>query len=301
MLIVNALRKLWSPFDKTDPSVRHSEPLSEDIVLYAIGDIHGCFDQLTRLYDIIKKDLDELQPARSTEIFLGDYIDRGPRSREVVDWLIESPPASDERICLMGNHEAVLLSHLDNPQMVDMWRKFGAAETFVSYGLPPLVSTTRASIEAAHQDFIACLPQAHRNFFETLPQHFEISEYFFAHAGVNPSKDLDAQTDNDLLWIREPFCRAREVLAGRLFTATHPEQSQNYVQTESMWIPAPIIREHLAASGCNKAAQHFLIQTLRAGAALCLRDAPNGRGWARCKDTVSAKIKALTGPINSIF
>ncbi|MGY9107692.1 MAG: metallophosphoesterase, partial [Alphaproteobacteria bacterium] len=90
-------------------------------------------------------------------MFLGDYIDRGPRSREVVDWLIESPPASDERICLMGNHEAVLLSHLDNPQMVDMWRKFGAAETFVSYGLPPLVSTTRASIEAAHQDFIACL------------------------------------------------------------------------------------------------------------------------------------------------
>ena len=218
-----------SLFRKAEKAASKPEKLAED-VLYAIGDIHGCFDQLVRLYDIIKKDIDDLQPRRSTEIFLGDYVDRGPDSREVVDWLIQSRPASDERVCLMGNHEAVLLDYLANPQMVDVWRNFGAAETFVSYGLPPHASTTRTSIEKAHRDFLAALPKEHKEFFETLPRYIEIGEYFFTHAGVNPNKNLNAQSDNDLLWIREPFLSSKRSL-GRTVIHGHTPRAEPELRT----------------------------------------------------------------------
>lgn len=229
--------RFMSLFRRARPNPPAPDALSQDIALYAVGDVHGCFDLLMQLYDAIKKDLEELRPERSTEIFLGDYIDRGPDSRKVVDWLIDAPPESDKRICLMGNHEAVLLDYLGNPQVADYWSKFGSSETFVSYGVTPPSLTTRAAMESTHQEFLAALPDSHKNFFETLPQSAEIGGYFFAHAGVNPSKPLKQQSGEDLLWIREPFLSSKKRL-GRTIVHGHtpchePEIRENRINIDT--------------------------------------------------------------------
>jgi serine/threonine protein phosphatase 1 len=178
--------------------------LAPDLRIYAVGDIHGRFDLLEEVARLIRRDLEAARPARTIEIFLGDYIDRGPQSRAVVEWMIETPPLTDERICLLGNHEDMLLKSLDDPNWMSNWLYNGAPETLVSYHV-----ATRgiggSGLADLQQGFRAALPSSHLEFFAGLRRMFLLEPYIFVHAGIRPDRALDEQDPDDLIWIREPF------------------------------------------------------------------------------------------------
>ncbi|MDP2618557.1 MAG: metallophosphoesterase family protein [Hyphomicrobiales bacterium] len=174
-----------------------------DRILYAVGDIHGCADLLAELEHKIVADWEHQGRKESLLIFLGDYVDRGPQSAKVIERLIEGfPPPS---VHLRGNHEQILLDFLDDPGLGDLWRRNGGMETLASYGVDIDAIYNGGGFERAARDLKACLPAAHLSFLNGLKMWFQAGRYFFCHAGVRPGVPLEAQTADDLLWIREPF------------------------------------------------------------------------------------------------
>jgi serine/threonine protein phosphatase 1 len=166
----------------------------------ALGDIHGCNEMLDRLLERCFRHAGE-RPLRL--VFLGDYIDRGPDSRGVVEKLIELQQRMSGRvICLRGNHEALLLEALDGN--MGQWLLNGG-------------DTTLSSYRVRHVD---ALPREHLAWFKTLRNSFDDGLRFFVHAGVDPDRALDDQRDQDLVWIREPFL-SRECDYGRLIVHGH--------------------------------------------------------------------------------
>ena len=155
---------------------------------YAIGDIHGCRDKLERLVARCRLDAKD-EPA--TFVFLGDFIDRGPDSRGVVEYLIDCQARRPgETICLCGNHEDLALNAIDDPRQIVQWVVHnGGDKALCSYG----VATPSE------------LPAEHVAWLRALPTHHDDGRRFFVHAGVNPNRPLDSQDRHDLLWIREPF------------------------------------------------------------------------------------------------
>lgn len=178
--------------------------LPDGLRVYAIGDVHGRFDLLQAIAGKIRADIESSPADRAVEIFVGDYIDRGPQSRDVVDWLIDVPPLGDERICLLGNHEDLLLAALADPGGLTNWLFNGGDATLASYGVRELPRTADAMREAC----IDAIPQSHRLFFESLPRTVTFGSYLFVHAGVDPSRPLHDQDPQDLVWIRQPFLNA---------------------------------------------------------------------------------------------
>ena len=172
--------------------------------IYAIGDVHGRADLLSKLFMRIDDDLKARPTADSVQIFLGDYIDRGPNSRQVVDLLIARRLEHDV-ICLKGNHEDYALQFLSDPAVLNQWKKIGGLNTLLSYGVTP---TRRDNPQSQHEVAIAldqAIPDSHRRFFQGLGLSFTCGDFFFAHAGVRPGIPLREQSQQDLLWIREDF------------------------------------------------------------------------------------------------
>ncbi len=185
--------------------MRQTTPsLPDGLRIYAIGDVHGRFDLLEDMAGRIRDDLFASPANQALEIFIGDYIDRGPQSRDVVDWLMETPPLGDERICLMGNHENMLLSALADASDMPIWLQNGGDATLASYGVRRLPR----SVQGMHEAFRAAIPGRHRDFYSGLPLTAEFGSYFFVHAGINPDRPLHNQDPHDLVWIREPFHRS---------------------------------------------------------------------------------------------
>jgi serine/threonine protein phosphatase 1 len=174
------------------------------IRIYAIGDVHGRADLLARLLSQIELDL-ALHPAsRPITVFLGDYIDRGPASKEVLELLVEWRGAQ-QAVFLKGNHEDFLLRFLKNPAVLDDWRYCGGLETLISYGLkPPINPTPLEQAELAH-GLAGALPATHRAFLGALELFFVCGEFLFVHAGLRPLVPIERQSEDDLLWIREEF------------------------------------------------------------------------------------------------
>jgi len=156
-------------------------------ITYAIADIHGCLAQLSALSTLC---LNDAGPEPTNFIFLGDYIDRGPHSAKVIDFLMNLQAAAPDRVtCLMGNHEDLLLSAVDDPKNEQRWLRNGGTQTLRSYG------ASRSTD----------LPLDHLSWLETLPKFHDDGVRFFVHAGVHPDRPLDQQDEYDLLYIREPF------------------------------------------------------------------------------------------------
>jgi serine/threonine protein phosphatase 1 len=180
----------------------HTEPtLPDGLLVYAIGDVHGRFDLLEAMAKKIAADLSAAPASRSVEIFLGDYVDRGPQSREVVEWLIETPPLANERICLLGNHEEMMLRALADPSEFKLWLLNGGEATLASYGLRS-VPTDPVALQAT---CAAAIPASHLKFLAGLPRKAEFGTYLFVHAGIDPSRPLSEQDPRDLVWIRGRF------------------------------------------------------------------------------------------------
>lgn len=172
--------------------------------LYAVGDVHGRADLLRQVFSRIDKHRAEFPMSQTVEIFLGDYVDRGPSSREVIEELIARRARTDT-VCLKGNHEVYALEFLKTPDLLDDWRHYGGLNTLLSYGLKPTGApsrTERADLAAA---FARALPDSHRQFLEALQLSYTCGDYFFVHAGVRPGIPLAEQREDDLLWIREDF------------------------------------------------------------------------------------------------
>ena len=172
-------------------------------IIYAIGDIHGCLRELEALERQIVTDAADIEGAKWI-VTVGDYVDRGPRSDGVIDHLLAPPPQGFERICLAGNHEAMLLDYLANPTSEGAWLKYGGLETLASYGIEPhrFIGLPKAQKRA---ELEAHIPQAHIAFMQALPVMLTLPDLVFVHAGLNPALPITAQSENDLLWIREPF------------------------------------------------------------------------------------------------
>jgi len=173
--------------------------------IYAVGDIHGRADLLTELHDFIRADAAN-GPPRRVVVYLGDYVDRGLQSREVVDMLIERPLAGFETVHLKGNHEAALLDFLADCRIGPSWLQFGGGATLLSYRVGLAGAESGATdFMTAQREFSERLPSAHLAFYRRLALTHEEGGYFFVHAGVRPGIALDRQTPEDLLWIRGDF------------------------------------------------------------------------------------------------
>lgn len=176
--------------------------LPEGDRVYAVGDIHGRLDLLDPLLSSIASDIAAHPGEQAELIFLGDFIDRGPESKAVIDRLAAGDLPAPATF-LMGNHEEMLLSFLERPEDASQWLLNGGEETLRSYGMVP--EDLARHPEAARDRLLQVMPGAHLEFFESLQLSMARSGYFFCHAGVRPGVPLDQQDRFDLLWIREPF------------------------------------------------------------------------------------------------
>lgn len=206
--------------------------LTENKRIYAIGDIHGCLDDLVAMQTRIAEDLKARPHPDPVTIYLGDYMDRGPNSKGVIDNLIAQQNSIDDTRFLFGNHDQMLLDFLKHPAELATaalhWLdpRLGGIATIESYGIPTKVPEWLApngpgadilktegidSITAAiHRDFKAAHPSKHQDFIENAELYIQIGHYVFVHAGIRPGVSLENQIKQDLVWIREPFLSSTE-------------------------------------------------------------------------------------------
>lgn len=190
------------PVDKSVAGSRKRVPGRR---IYAVGDIHGRLDLLVKLESLIRRDIESGPPVPTSLVFLGDYVDRGPDSREVIEHLMRRQPFCTEQVFLRGNHEQVLLDVLGTGDRLDHWISFGGMETLVSYGLRPRLSLGAEDAAAVQREFAAMFPEPHLAFLKATQLSYETADHFFVHAGINPQLPLERQRPSDLMWIREPF------------------------------------------------------------------------------------------------
>jgi len=184
-----------------------SPSIPAGIRVYAIGDIHGRLDLLKQLLGMIEAAEESWPAEHAILIFLGDYVDRGPDSRGVIELLRTGLPERFEHAFLRGNHEEMMLQSLQSAEYFDLWAINGGLATARSYGLEIAENTPVRELDsfAICQELAEAVPQSHKDFMRALPIKVEAGDYLFVHAGVRPNVPLNAQTDRDCLLIRDEF------------------------------------------------------------------------------------------------
>ncbi len=164
--------------------------------VYAVGDVHGCLEQLLLLEAQIAADARDLEGEKWL-ITLGDHVDRGPASAGVIEHVMGPAPAGFRRFSLLGNHEVMLLDFFRDPEANSYWLEEGGNETMASYngGISPLPG----------QNVAGWMPQQHLDFIGNLALYVSLPGWLFVHAGIRPGVPLGLQTAEDLTWIRAPF------------------------------------------------------------------------------------------------
>lgn len=207
------------------------------VCVYAIGDIHGRADLLAAMHELVLEDAAQLTPGTDRiVVYMGDYVDRGLESRQVIDLLIREPLPNFQIVHLLGNHDSWLLSFLVDPQIGSSWLRYGGDVTLHSYGvrlgLPADDPGYYGKLQAALR---ARLPRQHVEFLRDLELTFEIGDYLFVHAGVRPGVALEHQAAEDLLWIREPFLSSNRDF-GRVVVHGHTVESEPIVRSNRIGI-----------------------------------------------------------------
>lgn len=176
----------------------------EGVRVYAIGDIHGRLDLLEKMHGLIDADRAGYPGKDWLVIHVGDYVDRGPDSRGVIDFLISAADRDPRYVSLGGNHDVGFLDFLSDPRPDGLFARHGGRQTALSYGVdidfddPRSLAAGRAALDAA-------MPARHRAFLEGLHFSFTAGDCFFCHAGIRPHVALDRQAVDDLIWIRDVF------------------------------------------------------------------------------------------------
>jgi len=171
--------------------------------IYAVGDIHGCLDEFERVLARIRTDAAARCLTRPTLVVLGDVIDRGPQSREVIEMLMgDALRAEFGLVVLRGNHEQMLVDGATDWRTAELWLHNGGAETIESYGV---AIGGKAPRRFLREFYLEALPEAHRLWMAELPLTHRVGRWLFVHAGVNPDRPLAKQRPADLLWIRDRF------------------------------------------------------------------------------------------------
>ena len=189
---------------KTKPSA----PLGKRA--YAVGDVHGRLDLLNQLLAQIEGDIDALPPKENHIIFLGDLIDRGPASRQVIERLINYKPLNACCHFIMGNHEEVLVRGLTgDAQLLDGWIEHGGDATAESYGLDAAYLRIQGQTALEHA-LISAIPKGHIRFLADFIDSVRFGDYLMVHAGVRPGVPIADQKPSEMRWIREEFLDSEE-------------------------------------------------------------------------------------------
>lgn len=209
--MLTAVRSLFGLGAKSEPAPPASRRERIEIdpagtAIYAIGDVHGCLAELRAAEQRIVADAAHVSAKRRIILCLGDLVDRGPQSADVLDHLIGAPPAGFERLAICGNHDETMLDFLDDPHGNMGWLEFGGEQTLESYGIDlTRLSRHRSGTGGLGEIARATVPGAHIDFLRRLPVAVRFGDVLFVHAGIRPGVPLEAQDDGDLMWIREPF------------------------------------------------------------------------------------------------
>lgn len=211
MIEASLLKRLFQrprPLHEETPAVGGRQPRVPDGVrVYAVGDVHGRVDLLKQLEQRIVDDAARLPDACcNLLVYLGDYVDRGFDSRQVLEHLCAPPPESFDRVLLLGNHDQWLRSFLEGEPVGDSWLRFGGDATLLSYGVPLAFDQPEDSrLAAAQAALVTKMPPSHRALLHSLELMVAMGDYLFVHAGLRPGVPLDKQSEQDVIWIREPF------------------------------------------------------------------------------------------------
>ena len=192
---------LLRKFQKRNAKPRYAVP--PGVRVYAIGDVHGCLDELNRVLEAIDQDVGSHR-GKSQLVFLGDLVDRGPQSAEVIERILGGGLPTDSSAVIMGNHEQAMLEcYHGGVATYGSWLQFGGIQTLESYGL------NRQQMFAPSFDLAAAMrksiPPMHIQFLESLRDYVRVGDYAFVHAGIRPGIPLEEQSARDLRWIRREF------------------------------------------------------------------------------------------------
>lgn len=201
---------------------------SEGIRLYAIGDVHGRLDLLQDMHGLIHADLDRNPTHDWRIIHLGDYIDRGPDSKGVLDFLIHASAHDPRILSLIGNHDDGFLRYLATGDTNGIFALHGGSDTARSYGVE-VDYTNPESAKAAYPKLRDAIPQTHIDYIRLMPASVSFGDFFFCHAGVNPVVALSEQDRDDLMWIRTLFLKWTEPL-DKVIIHGHTPQSAIDIQ-----------------------------------------------------------------------
>ena len=181
------------------------------MTIYAIGDIHGHLGKLVEAHALIRADQAMHGGGGDTIVHCGDFVDRGPDSRGVIDYLICCRDLGEPHVLILGNHDEMMLDFLTtDPDREDLFAQtsrwlhptLGGRQTLASYG----IATQRwRSPRRIRQDADAAIPPSHVAFLDDLRTPYREADGFFCHAGIRPGVPLSQQRSHDLIWIREPF------------------------------------------------------------------------------------------------
>jgi serine/threonine protein phosphatase 1 len=167
-------------------------------------------DLLQQLHALILDDAAH-HSGEKTLVYLGDYIDRGEQSKEVIELLLEEPLPGFRPVYLLGNHEQTLLDFLQHPRAVAAWLTYGGRATLHSYGVASPLEPSRSELDDLRDELEARLPQSHLQFYRQLVPLHLAGSYCFVHAGIRPGIPVQEQRNEDLLWIREDFTESHGI------------------------------------------------------------------------------------------
>ncbi|WEX08465.1 metallophosphoesterase family protein [Chelativorans sp. AA-79] len=176
----------------------------EGMRIYAVGDIHGRHDLMAEMHSRIMAEIIEDRPADWRIVYLGDYVDRGPASRQVLEHLSQSVRNDPRVTALAGNHDLGFLAFLAQPRAEGLFARNGGEATARSYSVEIDFGSSEA-LSRGHAALMEAIPREHLDFLHGLKLSASFGDFFFCHAGIRPGVPLEAQSAEDLIWIRERF------------------------------------------------------------------------------------------------
>lgn len=194
-------------FKRTEKPTNSTPAVPDGLGVYVVGDIHGRVDLLRVIHEKILEDAKSVSgDVRKIVVYLGDYIDRGLESKNVIDMLIESPLQDFESVFLKGNHEDALLSFLDDASIGQSWFSIGGGATVYSYSIRVENRLhAKERFNKIQNQLRNCLPTEHLDFLSSLKLFHEIGDYVFVHAGIMHGIPLEKQNPEYMMWARDDF------------------------------------------------------------------------------------------------